>query len=522
MPYVVMLSGAAKGKAIRLEGPVTIGRHKSCELVIRLAQISRRHARIVPVGDGWVVSDLGTQNGTQVNGQNITEHQLVDGDEISISSVQMRYRDEKAVIAAGAAAGNVGRASDDALPASLVAGAASSVPAPAGPPAIPSPPAPAVRPVAAPASPPASAPPYKVASPAMTSKTSTDNADHDDDDTNRSPMPGVPHPAPAPAPKPKVDAPMAGTGIRFGLGTLGKSGDAPAASASDAHESTAFMDMSALLSGDKEATEFIDMKELMIGEERPTLPKGPLLVMGGLIAVLGVVLAVLVGTRTPPVEPTRLPNLVIERGDKLIYTYPPFDTYSLDNPLVVTVLDQGNGLVQLVGTHEGIAEIRMDVTENDKKVVYVGRIEVMLPIDNVICDEIRSEHQQLPPTGRKNMAAEFLSRARGLYQTRAQHDQNLFKAFLYSRQSWCLLEQLGGQSAIQIDAKDLMDKSKAELEARFKETSNIVQQLISIKDWKSLKVKLDFLLRLLPDQRDWRNQRARKLMDFYGEFMPKD
>jgi pSer/pThr/pTyr-binding forkhead associated (FHA) protein len=52
---------------------------------------SRRHAEIRPRDDGFVLVDLGSMNGTRVNGATVHEHLLRDGDEISVGATSMRF-----------------------------------------------------------------------------------------------------------------------------------------------------------------------------------------------------------------------------------------------------------------------------------------------------------------------------------------------------------------------------------------------------------------------------------------------
>jgi pSer/pThr/pTyr-binding forkhead associated (FHA) protein len=62
--------------------PITIGRSAECDVHYRSLTLSRRHARIEPQGDGYVVTDLGSHNGTQVDGEKITAPYLLEPDEI--------------------------------------------------------------------------------------------------------------------------------------------------------------------------------------------------------------------------------------------------------------------------------------------------------------------------------------------------------------------------------------------------------------------------------------------------------
>jgi pSer/pThr/pTyr-binding forkhead associated (FHA) protein len=53
--------------------------------------VSRRHAEVRATGDGWTVVDLGSTNGTKVNGAVVTERRLKDGDTISVGDSHIKY-----------------------------------------------------------------------------------------------------------------------------------------------------------------------------------------------------------------------------------------------------------------------------------------------------------------------------------------------------------------------------------------------------------------------------------------------
>ena len=69
----------------------TLGRLSDCTVQIDDPQASRRHAEIRPVPDGYLIADLGSLNGTSVNGRPTTEQVLSDGDVITIGAVAIRY-----------------------------------------------------------------------------------------------------------------------------------------------------------------------------------------------------------------------------------------------------------------------------------------------------------------------------------------------------------------------------------------------------------------------------------------------
>jgi hypothetical protein len=84
---LLMVEGPSAGKRVFLEKPrLIIGRDDRCDLVIADRQVSRHHARISLEGDGYILTDLGSKNGTFLNGQELEEpHILQDGDEIQIA-----------------------------------------------------------------------------------------------------------------------------------------------------------------------------------------------------------------------------------------------------------------------------------------------------------------------------------------------------------------------------------------------------------------------------------------------------
>ena len=73
------------------EDPVSIGRLPECDVVVSDPNVSRRHAEVRRRGNDFVVVDLGSTNGTRVNGAGVRERRLADGDEISLGSTRIRF-----------------------------------------------------------------------------------------------------------------------------------------------------------------------------------------------------------------------------------------------------------------------------------------------------------------------------------------------------------------------------------------------------------------------------------------------
>jgi hypothetical protein len=81
------------GERLPLAGKVvTFGRHPESTVVVNDGNVSRRHAEIKPAGKGYVVVDLGSTNGTKVNGIGVSgERVLNDGDIVSLGTTHIRY-----------------------------------------------------------------------------------------------------------------------------------------------------------------------------------------------------------------------------------------------------------------------------------------------------------------------------------------------------------------------------------------------------------------------------------------------
>jgi diguanylate cyclase (GGDEF)-like protein len=76
------------GQVITLkQAPCNIGRYSDSEIWLRDDGVSRRHARIFPEGDGFVLQDLDSANGTFVEGRLIKLHRLNDGELIQLGPV---------------------------------------------------------------------------------------------------------------------------------------------------------------------------------------------------------------------------------------------------------------------------------------------------------------------------------------------------------------------------------------------------------------------------------------------------
>lgn len=99
-PYFIVLSGGAVGMMHKLntDTAMVIGRGLGADIRLEDEGVSRRHSKATVVGNGDpVLEDLGSSNGTFVNGDRIQRHTLKDGDKVQVGStsiLKFAYQDD--------------------------------------------------------------------------------------------------------------------------------------------------------------------------------------------------------------------------------------------------------------------------------------------------------------------------------------------------------------------------------------------------------------------------------------------
>jgi two-component system, cell cycle response regulator len=89
---LLVLSGTRLGHRLVLgDAAIDIGRGSAAGLILDTDSVSRKHARIERFGGGHKIVDLGSTNGTYVNGARIKEQILKDGDRIGIGKALLKY-----------------------------------------------------------------------------------------------------------------------------------------------------------------------------------------------------------------------------------------------------------------------------------------------------------------------------------------------------------------------------------------------------------------------------------------------
>jgi len=87
--FLLAKSGPLVGHRWSLSNPIVIGREIHCDIIIDDRQVSRFHARLTPSPEGVILEDMGSKNGTQINGIAVVNPVVLqDGDIFQISLIQ--------------------------------------------------------------------------------------------------------------------------------------------------------------------------------------------------------------------------------------------------------------------------------------------------------------------------------------------------------------------------------------------------------------------------------------------------
>lgn len=95
-------TGQHQNRTLTVPSPITVvGRHESADLRIAASSVSKRHAELRSQGEQLFVRDLGSTNGTHVNGDAVTESELKEGDLVQFANALFRVGSRSAPIADG-------------------------------------------------------------------------------------------------------------------------------------------------------------------------------------------------------------------------------------------------------------------------------------------------------------------------------------------------------------------------------------------------------------------------------------
>ena len=83
-PLLIAQDGPLKSQRWQISQPLVLGRESTCDVVVADRQISRFHARLSPTSEGVILEDLGSKNGTHLNGVLLSAPVVLqDGDVLS-------------------------------------------------------------------------------------------------------------------------------------------------------------------------------------------------------------------------------------------------------------------------------------------------------------------------------------------------------------------------------------------------------------------------------------------------------
>jgi hypothetical protein len=91
-PSLILTTDDEPVKTLPIERRIRIGRQSDNDLVITDPGVSRHHAEVINHNGTCTLHDLGSTNGTYVNGSVVSEHALRDGDRISLGSTVVEFR----------------------------------------------------------------------------------------------------------------------------------------------------------------------------------------------------------------------------------------------------------------------------------------------------------------------------------------------------------------------------------------------------------------------------------------------
>src|SRR5215211_5509358 len=93
MPFSLLSADGQSKYDVRDGAPMLVGRAPTCDVPVFDPTISRRHAELALVSAGVAITDLGSSNGTFVNGDKITQATAKSGDTVTFGKVVFKLQD---------------------------------------------------------------------------------------------------------------------------------------------------------------------------------------------------------------------------------------------------------------------------------------------------------------------------------------------------------------------------------------------------------------------------------------------
>lgn len=88
---LILLKGEVVDELVLDKGKLVLGRESSCDLQLDDSSVSRRHVKLTRIMSGYLLEDLGSTNGTSVNGKPVRKQMLKQGDILKIGKFRLPY-----------------------------------------------------------------------------------------------------------------------------------------------------------------------------------------------------------------------------------------------------------------------------------------------------------------------------------------------------------------------------------------------------------------------------------------------
>ncbi len=95
MAKLIVEQGKDEGEMFTFEPPIKFGRDEDNDFTVNDPRVSRIHGRVSRDGDAYYIEDLGSSNGTHVNGISTSRSQIVHGDLIQVGDTELVFEVEE-------------------------------------------------------------------------------------------------------------------------------------------------------------------------------------------------------------------------------------------------------------------------------------------------------------------------------------------------------------------------------------------------------------------------------------------
>ena len=115
MAFLIAMSGELKGQKFEINKErIVLGRHPNCNIIVNDNAVSSQHCYVARRGDRYVLHDLNSTNGTQLNFKRVTEAELQPKQVIQVGATELMFDAPSSEISSSVLASNTQVVIDDA------------------------------------------------------------------------------------------------------------------------------------------------------------------------------------------------------------------------------------------------------------------------------------------------------------------------------------------------------------------------------------------------------------------------